>query len=174
MFFLYTVFTLFTSQAISSFTCTELFKQPKELVVVPSEYSINLTDKKIDISDNEYGFNFVATLDTHGILRIIAQLTLPSDGIRSHYSGKELFNFAINHFGSDKINGFEAQWYTTSINYEQYRYALRSSGDINTAVLTTWSGQQAIRHGFPNVKYISTDKKDSWGETIPLTVLFTR
>lgn len=119
----------------------------------------------VDTEDNRYGFDM--RLTEHGIGRKALTLVTRTkwhdsqQGNEQRYPGLyagKLFARAVQHF--DAIHGpvdyFFGRWDTGSDNRQQYEAALAQYEnptylERRRAAFATWSGAQALKHGFKNI-----------------------
>lgn len=130
-----------------------IFKRPspKQLPVKQGTETFELTEDVFSYSDSVFGFSFFAMIYGDGQVFISAELLNKELEVRSRFSGKQLFEEMINHFGKDNINVIEDLYHGHSINRDQY-FTHRSNGlSPEESALNTWSGQRAREHGFTEV-----------------------
>ncbi len=122
------------------------------------------SDTEFLVAVIERGYEFEATLaPTTGRLTIAAFLAFPEAGVRSHLRGGELFKDMIHHFGAHRIQTIVGRW-IDGTNFDQFFAGLARGKTEHQAAAETWTGQQALLHGFGNVHSVHIKVNKMTGE----------
>ena len=81
------------------------------------------------------------------ILRFEVRAVDRGDGSRGTVRGFVLFDLMMRHFGGT-FDVIAAYWYMDGTNLERFNAATAAGWSEETAVWMTWTGEQAVRHGF--------------------------
>ena len=102
----------------------------------------------------------------YAILDEAGKLTLYVDAPKgSTIKGYQLFDIAMNHFGTEHIKSIQGIWkYGTNLDYvnEQLKLGVK----LETAVKGAWTSGQAARYGFTNIEIESKSEVEA-DTTIP-------
>lgn len=136
-----------------------------------SDYAFMASDETIEISENSfvyhdlgYDFHFLAEVRER-TLALDVLLVDPDRKIRSHYSGSNLYQKAMEHFGPLNIDVIEGLWQSGD-NYEAFLENVARGLSPEEAALHTWSGQQARLFGFSEVRKLDWNKLSKRPEKI--------
>lgn len=143
--------------------CSRLLGAP--LKIVTGVYYTSKTEESFSIVDRENRhISFSGYLNSKGVLSISAHLVFPGLGHRSSLRGDALYKEMIEHFGLAQIKEIRGIW-VDGVNFKKF-FTLRESGaSLAQAALNTWSGKQAVKYGFTEVKSIEVDRDAMTGTT---------
>lgn len=175
MFFQKTITIFFVQLIFSGSTvlaegnCRYFFAKQK---TVRGVEKIELRDNFFSYRDETYGFHFLASL-TDGELLYSVRFVDAELNVRSVVRAATVFDRMIEHFGVQKIREIKEIW-GSGTNLEMF-YKNRENGmNEKEAILSTWSGRQAQKHGFTNVLYFEFFETDAPGAKLGVEALFTR
>jgi hypothetical protein len=127
----------FLKTTVLSSSSLLIYKSPKEFLVEDSQSKFGEFDEP---------FHFNAFLE-NGEISITAILRYES--LRSNnLSGSKLFDEMIEHFSPTRIKKIHGSWFNYSDNYAVFYQALNMGLNPSEAAMLTWTGQQALKHGF--------------------------
>jgi len=66
----------------------------------------------------------------------------------TNLSGHILFRDMLAHFNTDKVKKISGQWFSYSDNFTVFKQAVSKGFSPIEAAFMTWTGQQALIHGF--------------------------
>lgn len=153
-------------------TCTHFLNGQKypRATVIKAEESFIKSPTEYRYYDTTYDFHFIAIL-TKGELTLDILLVDPVRKIRSQYSGADLYQKAIEHFGAYNIQRISGLW-DGGDNYEKFVELKNKGYSDEDAALNTWSGQQAAKYGFIQIESIKYNKVKRRPQKVE--VIFTR
>ena len=115
-----------------------VFKKPTSFVAIDTSSKFGREDEH---------FFFRSFYEADGGISINA--ILRSENTRSqHLDGRVLFDDTIKYFKARGISKINGSWFSYSDNHQAYFKALEMGLPPSDAAMMTWTGQQALRHGY--------------------------
>lgn len=133
--------------------------------------------------DKESGAYLTAHIDEHGLVRFsVKTRDLQGNLLHPNSSSKQLFAKALAHFDT-RTKGVVGSWQAKqsesenespfgSTNLYQFNAALADGKSECDAIFSTWTGKQAMTHGF--TQYQVLNRKCTGHLHTNIAVLFTR
>jgi hypothetical protein len=110
-----------------------------------------------------------AMLEDSGELWFWIRAERESDGTRGIVRGGVLYDLMMRHFGGavSSVIG----WWTEGTNHEDFRKGIGQGMKPSVAASKTWSGRQALRHGF---RVVSVHEECDHDNLVGIKVVFKR
>ena len=131
--------------------------------VIPANFEVTKDPTKIIIEDVDNGFEVSAVLENRN-LEIVIELVNHRHKQRSELRGSQAYAMVIEHFGLQNISVIEGIW-VNGDNLKSYRQGRRAGLSRKDAAKATWSGIQAAKYGFSEVRTVF-DKQDHHGSMV--------
>lgn len=122
-------------------------------------------DTDISVMHKASGSGMIAELDDQGVLTLAIYR---NEG--SPVSGREMFDMAMEHFGS-RVRKIEGNWFHGT-NLNKFNEQTARGVPASVAAAQTWTGRQAARYGFTAVE--SVDARGTPGAYTRVTARFVR
>ncbi len=113
----------------------------------PGYRLVNSTVDDLLIEDDSNDGLFIDGGVTDRTLRFEVRAVDRRDGSRGTVRGFVLFDLMMRHFGGT-FDVIAAYWYMDGTNLERFNAATAAGCSEETAGWMTWTGGQALRHGF--------------------------
>lgn len=143
--------------------------QGNKTVISPSvpgaeDIAISVNNDSINVyrrsKDNESTLAMWADLTKHGIIRF-GIYTRDSNGHPYHPDlyAHEFFDEAVEYFRrNQEVNGIEGYWVGDSTNLQIVNKLIQQGLPLEEAIRQTFTGRNAINHGFPKINIILTEQ----------------
>ncbi len=89
------------------------------------------------------------------------------------FRGQALFDLMMEYF-EGQVRGVSGEWLSGSDNLAAFQSLVWSEANLQTAAKGTWSGRQALRHGYTEVEILDAATDPFSGEYTKVVVLFTK
>ncbi len=149
------LFLFFTglSSAHAQQSCLDIFQKKTALEIEYGHTYEKKTHNRFTVVVVNKGYGFEAFLSPSGRVSIMAYLTAPERGMRSHLRGSDLFKDMIEHFGLHRISVISGIW-NEGTNYDIFNTAVANGYSHKKAAAQTWTAQQAAIYGFSKVRSV--------------------
>lgn len=168
-------FTSFFGHIIWAKECYHFLKPQFEIVQTPIQ---------TDHAGNEYlnwsqaygdteEFYFIADLNEFGELKFSVKLIDYETNQRSSMKGSEYFAQTISTLKKHKIKKIYGHWFDDSDNFKQFYEAFKKGLSLEDAARSTWTGQNAVKHGFTKVLSVTFHKVKHDSQDV-IVAIFTK
>lgn len=137
--------------------CAAVLVNGVKYQVIPGSFEVTKGPKRIILEDVDNGFEVSAVLENRN-LEIVIELVNHRQRQRSELRGSQAYAQVIEHFGLQNISVIEGIW-VNGDNLKSYRQGRRTGLSRKDAAKATWSGIQAAKYGFSEVRTV-IDKQD--------------